>query len=101
MKNKEKFKEVFGHDVETNACPQKDVECEKCELFNDRTCTETFWNSEYIPPMNQIEPVRAYPCNPEKNTDCKKTGCYERGGFCKLTLTPEYAKEERNGKNES
>ena len=29
MKNKEKFKEVFGHDVETNACPQKDVECEK------------------------------------------------------------------------
>lgn len=101
MTNKEKFKEVFGHDVETNACPRKDVECEKCELFDDCTCTETFWNSEYIPPMNQIEPVRAYPCDPEKNTDCKKTGCYERGGPCKLTLNPEYAKEERNGKNES
>ena len=49
--------------------------------------------------MNQIEPVRAYPCNPEKNTDCKKTGCYERGGPCKLTLNPEYAKEEQDEKN--
>ena len=45
----------------------------------------------------QPEPVRAYPCDPEKNTDCKKTGCYERGGPCKLTLNPEYAKEEHNG----
>ena len=43
----------------------------------------------------QPEPVRAYPCDPEKNTDCKKTGCYERGGPCKLTLNPEYAKEEK------
>lgn len=40
------------------------------------------------------EPVRAYPCNPEKNTDCKKTGCYKRGSPCKLTLNPEYAKED-------
>lgn len=43
------------------------------------------------------EPGRAYQCDPEKNTDCKKTGCYERGGPCKLTLNPEYAKEEHNG----
>ena len=45
------------------------------------------------------EPVRAYPCDPEKNTSCKKTGCYERGGPCKLTLNPEYAKEEQDEKN--
>lgn len=45
------------------------------------------------------EPVRAYPCDPEKNTDCKKTGCYERGGPCKLTLNPEYAKEGQDEKN--
>lgn len=55
MTNAEKFKEVFGHDVETNACPQKDVECEKCELFNDRTCTETFWNSKYIAPPVEVK----------------------------------------------
>lgn len=40
------------------------------------------------------ESIRAYPCDSKKNTDCKKTGCYERGGPCKLTLNPEYAKEE-------
>ena len=60
---------------------------------------ESWWDAEYKKPS--LEPVRAYQCDPEKNTDCKKTGCYERGGPCKLTLNPEYAKEERNGKNES
>lgn len=40
------------------------------------------------------EPVKAYKCDPKKNTACKKTACYERGGFCELTLNPKYAKEE-------
>ena len=40
------------------------------------------------------EPVKAYKCDPKKNTACKKTGCYERGGFCELTLNPEFAKED-------
>ena len=43
------------------------------------------------------EPVRAYKCDPKKNTACKKTGCYERGGFCELTLNPEFAKEDESG----
>lgn len=46
-----------------------------------------------------LERIKAYPCDPKKNKDCKKTGCYERGGFCKLTLNPEYAKEERDEHN--
>ena len=40
------------------------------------------------------EPVQAYKCDPKKNTECKKTGCFERGGPCELTLNPKYAKEE-------
>ena len=39
------------------------------------------------------EPVQAYKCDPKKNTECKKTGCFERGGPCELTLNPKYAKE--------
>ena len=46
-----------------------------------------------------LERIKAYPCDPKKNKDCKKTGCYERGGPCKLTLNPEYAKEERDEHN--
>lgn len=55
MTNREKFKQVFGHDVETSACPKSEVECEQCELFNDSKCTETFWNSEYIAPPVEVE----------------------------------------------
>ena len=40
------------------------------------------------------EPVRAYTCDPEKNKECKKTACYAKGGECRLTLNPNYAKEE-------
>ena len=45
-------------------------------------------------PEKAPEPVRAYPCDPKKNTDCKKTACYAKGGECRLTLNPNYAKEE-------
>lgn len=45
------------------------------------------------------EPIKGYKCDPKKNKECKKTGCYERGGPCKLTLNPEYAKEERDEHN--
>lgn len=41
-----------------------------------------------------MEPVRAYTCDPEKNKECKKTACYAKGGECRLTLNPNYAKEE-------
>jgi len=35
-----------------------------------------------------------YMCDPEKNTKCKKTGCYINGGGCRRTRHPEFAKEE-------
>lgn len=34
-----------------------------------------------------------YMCDPEKNTKCKKTGCYINGGGCRRTRHPEFAKE--------
>ena len=37
---------------------------------------------------------RPYPCDPEKNTECSKTGCYINGGECRHTLNKEYRREE-------
>lgn len=37
---------------------------------------------------------RPYPCDPEKNRDCSKTGCYINGGECRHTLNREYRREE-------
>lgn len=34
---------------------------------------------------------KLYVCDPEKNTECKKTGCQT---LCKNTLNQEFAKEE-------
>lgn len=32
-----------------------------------------------------------YFCDPSKNTECKKGGCYENGGPCRYTTHAEYA----------
>lgn len=32
-----------------------------------------------------------YFCDPSKNTECRKTGCYENGGPCRHTTHAEYA----------
>lgn len=32
-----------------------------------------------------------FPCDPNKNTNCKKTSCYINGGDCALTQHFEYA----------
>lgn len=108
MTNGEKFKETFP-DAEVRETEKGFVILKLKAKYPGKNCTveysdsltvwNSIWNAEYKEP--RPEPVRAYPCDPKKNTDCKKTGCYERGGPCKLTLNPEYAKEERNGKNES
>lgn len=39
---------------------------------------------------------KTYVCDPEKNKECKKTGCQTN---CFLTLNPEYAKALRATKN--
>jgi hypothetical protein len=46
MTNAEKYKEVFGMEVDTDMCPTRNCpEC-PCNLKNCHTET-TFWNSEY------------------------------------------------------
>lgn len=32
-----------------------------------------------------------YPCDPSKNTECRKTGCFKNGGPCNSTRHAEYA----------
>lgn len=36
---------------------------------------------------------KSYPCDAERNTQCRKTMCYLNGGLCESTLKEEYAKE--------
>lgn len=38
-----------------------------------------------------------YECDPEKNTECKKTACYIYGRECRLTTNAKYAKKDKNG----
>lgn len=33
-----------------------------------------------------------FPCDPDKNTKCKKSGCYRNGGDCYMTQFEEYRK---------
>lgn len=49
-----------------------------------------------LPTVETMLPTgHVYRCDPEKNRDCRKTGCYINGGDCYQTQHPEYAKEER------
>lgn len=41
---------------------------------------------------------KLYKCNPEKNTECKKTICFINGGECDNTTNPEAAITDENGK---
>lgn len=38
-----------------------------------------------------------YVCDPEKNTRCRRIGCFLNGGPCRSTTCPRYAEEE-NGR---
>lgn len=38
------------------------------------------------------KPIEGYICDPRKNKECRKTACYARGGPCRITLNPEYAR---------
>lgn len=39
----------------------------------------------------------AYRCNPELNTECRKTGCFINGGECHATVEKKYAAIGENG----
>ena len=38
-----------------------------------------------------------YKCDPYKNAECKKTGCYIHGGMCDGTTEKQYARTDENG----
>lgn len=42
-------------------------------------------------------PDKLYLCDPEKNTDCKKTGCYLNGGYCYMTTKEECMADKNKG----
>ena len=46
---------------------------------------------EILPPTG-----RTYPCDPDKNKECEKTGCFLNGGDCFQTSREEYRWEEKN-----
>lgn len=41
-----------------------------------------------------VDGVTLYPCDPEKNTLCKKTNCFMNGGECRRTTHEEYREEQ-------
>lgn len=56
---------------------------------------------EEIPEGRQVCPIcehelktRVYYCDAQKNTQCKKTGCYINGGPCMLTTDSRYRRKE-------
>lgn len=67
---------------------------EATEEAAEKNFTERINELDCIEIPEGPEPVKAHKCDPNKNTECKKTGCFERGGPCELTLNPKYAKEE-------
>lgn len=34
-----------------------------------------------------------YDCDPDKNQECRKTGCFRNGGECSRTFNPEYRRD--------
>ena len=77
--------EVVGKPFTTfapNYCPScgaKMDEQEAAEIINDGTYSAG----------------DLYECDPEKNTECNKRGCFINGGECRHTTRVEYAKEDR------
>ena len=43
--------------------------------------------------MKDTRPL--YECDPELNTECRKTGCYIIGGPCFCTQHPEYSSSKK------
>lgn len=45
MTNAEKYKEIFGMEVDPDMCPTKD--CSNCPCCKDCHTNSTFWKEEY------------------------------------------------------
>lgn len=48
---------------------------------------------EIVNRINENKGITLYSCDPSKNTECKKNGCYITGGECHLTSHKEYSEE--------
>ena len=42
---------------------------------------------------DDLTPPNLYECDPEKNTECTKEGCFIDGGPCHMTVYEEFKKE--------
>lgn len=62
-------------------CDSHVVGCEECPI---KAAIEEI-------PVVIIPDKVLYPCDPKKNTECTKTGCFLNGGDCFLTEKIEYA----------
>ena len=45
----------------------------------------------------ECQPRILFTCDPEKNPNCPKNGCYLNGGGCSSTSNPEHAKTDKGG----
>ena len=45
----------------------------------------------------ECQPYVLFVCDPTKNPNCSKSGCYLNGGRCELTTYPERALEDKDG----
>lgn len=51
MTNREKYKAVFGHDPDVDACINTDMECPECPYAQyGRHCSQQWWNMTYTAP---------------------------------------------------
>lgn len=74
-------------------------ECHKRDIHGKDREVPYCWNCGAKMDLDNAK-LRAdelYDCDPEKNAECRKTGCYINGGECRHTTHAEYAKEDRDG----
>ena len=52
----------------------------------------SYWTEQFESKMAGLKLIqgRLYLCNPDKNTECKKTTCYRNGGDCMLTKEEQF-----------
>jgi hypothetical protein len=66
-----------------------------CGLIKEAPTIEAMYNGIAIfrndrEPIDHADDRGFYECDPKKNTECRKTGCYINGGECSHTTHKEY-----------
>lgn len=90
MTNKEKFKEVFGIEPDTDTVP---IRCEDCKYFESVHCSvdgicESWWNEEYesakITPIKEYKSAKPTPINQDAPSIVNIFSCphYLPCGWC-------------------